>query len=92
MKSYETKNNGSRQLYKCEQCNKVFSETINTFLKGIIKPISFIIQVLNARNEGTGLNAVCRIFKIAKNTLLNWEKNLRVCRIRFSCIHYHSPF
>jgi hypothetical protein len=25
-------------------------------------------------NEGTDVNAVCRIFKIAKNTLLNWEK------------------
>ena len=40
MKSYETKNNGSRQLYKGKQCNKVFSETKGTILEGLVKPIS----------------------------------------------------
>jgi hypothetical protein len=74
MKSYETKNNGSRQLYKCKQCNKVFSETKGTLLEGLVKPISLIIQVLNARHEGMGVNAVHRLFKISKNTLLKWEK------------------
>ncbi len=72
--SYETKHNGSRHLYKCEKCNKVFSETKGSFLENIVKPISLITQVLNARHEGMGVNAVCRVFNIAKNTLLNWER------------------
>jgi hypothetical protein len=42
-------------------------------LAGIKKPISLIIQVINSRTEGLGLNAACGIFEIAKNTLLNWE-------------------
>ena len=73
-KSYETKHNGTRRLYKCVQCQKVFSETKGSFLEGLVKPISLIIQVLNARHEGIGVNAACRVFEIAKNTLLNWEE------------------
>ena len=33
-----------------------------------------IINVLKSRSEGTGLNAVCRVFEISKNTLLDWEQ------------------
>lgn len=29
--------------------------------------------MITSRTEGMGLNAVCRVFKIAKNTILNWE-------------------
>ncbi|EDN66593.1 conserved hypothetical protein [Beggiatoa sp. PS] len=35
-----------------------------------------IAQVFEARTDGKGLNATCRVFKIAKNTLLDWEKKL----------------
>lgn len=73
---YETQNNGNRKLYQCTTCKKVFSETKNTFLEGLKKPISFIIQVLKARSEGLGFNAACRVFNISKNTLLNWELRL----------------
>jgi len=32
------------------------------------------VAVLKARTEGLGLNATCRTFNLAKNTLLNWER------------------
>ena len=71
---YETKDNGKRVIFQCKSCGRYFSQTNNTFLAGIRKPISLIIQVLDTRTEGMGLNATCRIFKIAKNTLINWER------------------
>ena len=70
---YETKSNGARKLYQCMECHQVFSETKRTFLEGLKKPISLIINVLKARSEGMGFNAVCRVFEISKNTLLDWE-------------------
>ena len=70
---YETKSNGARKLYQCMECHQVFSETKRTFLEGLKKPISLIINVLKARSEGRGFNAVCRVFEISKNTLLDWE-------------------
>ncbi len=74
VKSYETINNGSRKLFKCIACQAVFSETKGTFLEGLKKPISLIIDVLKARSEGLSLNATCRVFGISKNTLLDWER------------------
>jgi hypothetical protein len=50
---------------------RFFSETKGTFLEGLKKPISFIIQVLKSRSEGMGFNAACRVFDIGKNTLLD---------------------
>jgi hypothetical protein len=38
--------------------------------------VSAIIQVFKARSEGMGLNAACRVFDLAKNTLLGWERRL----------------
>jgi len=89
-RTYETINNGARSLYKCEKCGNVFSETKGSFLEGLVTPIHIIIQVLISRSEGTGFNAVCRIFGISKNTLLNWEKKfaglketLLLCALKF---------
>ena len=73
-KSYETLNNGKRELYQCATCRQVFSETKGSFVEGLRKPVSLIIQVLKSRSEGMGLNATCRVFEIAKNTLLDWER------------------
>jgi len=70
---YDTLHNGKRTLYQCEDCHKIFSETKGTFLERIRKPVSLIIKVLKARSEGIGVNAACRVFEIAKNTLLKWE-------------------
>ncbi len=59
----------------CTACGKVFSETKNTILAGIRKPLSLIVQVLKSRSEGLGFNAACRVYDIATNTLLKWEKD-----------------
>ena len=75
---YETKSNGTRKLCHCMECHQVFSETKRTFLEGLKKPISLIIKVLKSRSEGMGFNAVCRVFGISKNTLLDWERRFAV--------------
>jgi transposase-like protein len=88
--AYETKNNGTRKLYHCTECNQVFSETKETFLEGLKKPISFIVQVLKSRSEGMGFNATCRVFEISKNTLLDWERrfaNLRDSLMIYALLH-----
>ena len=77
---YETKSNGSRKLYQCTACQKIFSETKSSVIEGLKKPISFIIHVLKARSEGLGFNATCRIFDISKNTLLNWERRFALLK------------
>jgi transposase-like protein len=73
---YETSQNGIRSLYQCHSCQQIFSETKGSFLEGLRKPVSAIIQVFKARSEGMGLNAACRVFDLAKNTLLDWERRL----------------
>jgi transposase-like protein len=79
-KTYETGHNGTRLLWQCQTCNRLFSETKATLLEGLRKPVSFIVQVLRTRAEGIGLNAACRAFEIAKNTLLLWERRLAGCK------------
>lgn len=71
---YNTISNGCKQMLLCLACGLSFSETKNTFLQGIRTPASTIWKVLKARTEGASLNATCRIFDIAKNTLLCWER------------------
>ncbi len=71
---YETKHNGRKDIYCCTNCKGFFSSSANTFIAGIRKPVSLIVAVLKARTEGLGLNATCRTFNLAKNTLLNWER------------------
>ncbi len=75
-RTYETSQNGGRTIFKCVQCQKSFSETKNTFMECIRKPLSFVAQVIKSRTEGQGGNATCRVYDIAKNTLLNWERKL----------------
>lgn len=60
-------------LYECKECFTCFSQTKNTVMEGLKKPISLIWSVLNARTEGLGLNATARVFGVAKNTILKWE-------------------
>ena len=76
-KTDQTQTHGSRQLYQCQDCTHVFSETRNTFLEGLKTPLSHVWQILDARTEGMGRNAVVRVFKKAKNTVFAWEKTLR---------------
>ena len=71
---YKTINNGKRNLLICEKCRCCFSETKNTMLERLRKPISLVWRVINARTEGVAFNAATRIFGISKNTLLSWER------------------
>ncbi len=68
-------------MFICRDCFSSFSETKNTFLAGLKKPVSNIWQVIKAKTEGGSLNATCRVFDIAKNTLLSWER-------KFTGIYY----
>lgn len=72
--TYTTKNYGDRIIYKCKQCKRYFSQTKNTFMEGLSKPISLVVHVINARTEGLGLNAACQTFSLARNTILKWER------------------
>lgn len=71
--SYKTQNYGERIIHRCIRCERYFSSSSNTFMAGLKKPLSTIITLIEARTEGVGLNATSRIFKISKNTILNWE-------------------
>jgi len=87
---YETCENGRRQLFRCNACHRIFSETKGTFLAGLRKPVSLIAQVLKSRSDGGSFNATCRVFNIAKNTLLDWEHrfaNLRDILLIYTLIH-----
>lgn len=89
-KKYMTKNHGKRQLYQCEDCGTVFSETKHPFLEGINTPLSKVWQVLEARTEGMGLNAAVRVFHKAKNTIIAWEKkfeSLHQVLLVYSLVH-----
>jgi hypothetical protein len=71
---YMTKNNGIRELYKCNDCKCYYSETANTFMHKIRTPMSKIAMVLNARTEGMSFNATCRVHSISSHTLQSWEE------------------
>ena len=75
-KRYDTKSHGERILYKCLNCSELFSETSNSFMFQVKKPISLISSVLNSRTEGLGFNATCRNFSISSNTLRSWESKI----------------
>jgi transposase-like protein len=73
-RKYQTQAHGTRTIYQCEDCDNCFSETKSTFLEGVKKPISLIWKVIKDRTEGQGLNATARVFDVAKNTILDWER------------------
>ena len=73
---YQTKNNGERKIFICQECESLFSETYNTPIAGLVTPLSEIIRVLKDRLEGKGLNAAVRTWGYSKNTILNWEERL----------------
>ena len=75
-RSYSTKNNGDRQLYFCQDCERYFSETYGSLIAGINTSFSKLCQVLKARTSGMGLNRTAHVFGISKNTMIDWEKRL----------------
>ncbi|UXE61237.1 MAG: IS1 family transposase [Woronichinia naegeliana WA131] len=73
---YQTKGNGERKMFICQECSSCFAETYGSVIAGVETPLSEIVKVLKARMEGIGLNAAARAFGYAKTTILNWEKKL----------------
>lgn len=70
--TYTTKNGEERSIFHCQDCQDYFSETKNTPLAGLRTPLSKIILVIDALNDGMGINAAVRTFKVAKNTIYDW--------------------
>ncbi len=75
-KSYPVKGGTIRQLYYCLGCRSYFSETQNTALANLKTPISRIVLILQSLNEGQGINAVCRVFEVSKNSIYRWQERL----------------
>jgi len=90
-KHYTTKNNGIRDILKCQDCGCCFSETKNTFLFNLKKPISLIWNIINCRTEGIGLNATARAFSVSVNTIIDWENKFsNIYKILFLYSLAHS--
>jgi transposase-like protein len=75
-KSYTLKGGTVRQLYTCPECQPCFSETHDTPLANLKTPLSRIVEIVQALNEGLGVNAVCRVFGVSKNSLYRWQERL----------------
>jgi len=65
-----------RTIYHCLECDTYFSETKNTPLEGLKTPVSRISTVLEAINDGMGLNAAGRTFHVGKNSIKRWLERL----------------
>lgn len=65
-----------RSLYQCNMCRSYYSETKDTPLAGLHTPLSQISKVLDALNEGLGINATARVFKVSKNSIYLWMRRL----------------
>ena len=75
-KSYPVKAGGVRRLDYCPDCKGYFSETPNTPLANLKTPLSRIVEIVQALNEGLGVNAVCRVLGVSKNSLYRWQERL----------------
>ena len=73
-KKYDTVAHGKRQLFKCNECKNVFTETAGTLMQYLKSPISKVAGVLKVRSEGMGLRATARVFGMHKNTVSVWEE------------------
>ena len=73
-KKYNTVHNGERSLFKCDECDNVFSETASTPMQDIKSPISKVASVLKIRSEGMGLRATGRVLGMHKKTVSTWER------------------
>jgi transposase-like protein len=59
---YTLKNGEAREIFYCQDCDSYFSETKNTPLAGLKTLVSRMALILEAINEGMGLNAASRTF------------------------------
>ncbi len=70
--TYTIQSGEERTIHYCRACQDYFSETKNTPLAGLRTPLSRITEVIEALNDGLGINAAARTFKVAKNTIYDW--------------------
>lgn len=73
---YTVKWGEKRHIHKCEDCGAYFSDTKNTPLAGLRTHLSRIITILDAINEGMGINAAKRVFKVSKKSIYLWLDRL----------------
>jgi transposase-like protein len=74
--TYTVKNGEERQIYYCPECKDYFSQTKNTPMEKLRTPLSIIQLVLDALNNGMGLNATCATFQVSKNSIYLWQARL----------------
>ena len=59
-RKYETKNNGERSLYICQDCGAYFSETYGTPIADLSTPLSDVARVLKARDGRNGIKCIAK--------------------------------
>jgi len=74
--SYKVLSGSIRNIYHCQECDNYFSQTKNTALEGLRKPLSSKSQVLEAINDGMGINAACRTNLTTSIRIKRWLERL----------------
>jgi len=67
--TYSVASGEKREIRHCTQCGNCFSETSNTPLVRLKTPLSLIIKVLNALNNGMSIDATRDTFGVTKKVL-----------------------
>ncbi len=63
-----------RQMYRCNVCGRLFSETAGTPFFGLKTPMQTVCIALQELAEGLGIRAVARIHGVKPDTVLEWLK------------------
>ena len=74
--TYTVSDGEQRSIFRCQDCDNYFSETSGAPLAGLKTPLSRISIILEAINDGMGLNAACRTFHVGKNSIKRWLNRL----------------
>jgi len=72
--TYTTAHGEVRQMYRCNVCGKLFSETAGTPFFGLKTPTRTVCIALQELAEGLGIRAVTRIHGVEPDTVLEWLK------------------
>lgn len=72
--TYSTRHGERRQMYKCNVCGRLFSETARTPLFGLKTPMRTVCIALQELVEGIGIRSVARIHGVKPDTVLEWLK------------------
>ena len=74
--TYTVQNGEQRQIYCGADCGEYFSQTKNTPIENLRTPLSLIQLVLDALNNGLGINATSATFHVSKNSIYLWQERL----------------